>query len=260
MSDSSGVSSRVEAGFLSFDSMSLLEASSAVRSLSNTDGFSYVVTPNIDHMARLVEKNNSELRAIYSNADLILCDSRILQKIIKFARGADCQVVTGSDLTAHLFSRELNGNDSVMIIGGEEPLINDLRRLYPELQITHHNPSMGFIRKPQEVAELVSKIESVNPAFLFLAVGSPQQEVLSNALKKAKLNGVGLCIGASILFLVGEERRAPEWMRSLSLEWLFRMSQDPKRLVKRYLNNFSSLYSIWKSVSSKNANLKNQSV
>lgn len=47
--------------------------------------------------------------------------------------------------------------------------------------------------------------------------------------------GLTLCCGASINFLTGVERRAPQWMQRLSLEWLYRLLQNPRRLARRYL-------------------------
>jgi UDP-N-acetyl-D-mannosaminuronic acid transferase (WecB/TagA/CpsF family) len=46
---------------------------------------------------------------------------------------------------------------------------------------------------------------------------------------------LALCIGASINFLTGSERRAPRWMQLIGFEWLYRLMNDPRRLAKRYL-------------------------
>ena len=80
-------------------------------------------------------------------------------------------------------------------------------------------------------------VEANSPfRFCFLAVGAPQQETLARMLKaRGTARGMALCIGASINFLTGVERRAPQWMQSLGMEWLFRLGSDPRRLAKRYL-------------------------
>jgi hypothetical protein len=72
--------------------------------------------------------------------------------------------------------------------------------------------------------------------FCFLAVGSPQQEILAQQLKaRGVVRGLALCIGASINFLTGDERRAPVWMQRSGTEWLFRLLQAPRRMARRYL-------------------------
>jgi exopolysaccharide biosynthesis WecB/TagA/CpsF family protein len=73
-------------------------------------------------------------------------------------------------------------------------------------------------------------------------VGSPRQEVVAAALvKRGRATGVGLCIGASMLFLAGEERRAPGWLQQAGLEWAWRLAQDPRRLAGRYWRNTAIL-------------------
>jgi exopolysaccharide biosynthesis WecB/TagA/CpsF family protein len=71
---------------------------------------------------------------------------------------------------------------------------------------------------------------------VFLAVGSPRQEALAAAIRATGCaTGTGLCIGASLEFIAGAQRRAPVWMQRAGLEWLHRLGCDPKRLVRRYL-------------------------
>jgi UDP-N-acetyl-D-mannosaminuronic acid transferase (WecB/TagA/CpsF family) len=96
---------------------------------------------------------------------------------------------------------------------------------------------MGFMRDPAEVTACLDFIEAHSPfRFCFLALGSPQQEKLAQALKARGLaRGLALCIGASINFLTGEERRAPRWMRRSGLEWSHRLMLAPRRMAHRYL-------------------------
>ncbi len=76
-----------------------------------------------------------------------------------------------------------------------------------------------------------------NPArFVFLAVGSPRQEMLAAAIKATgAARGTGLCIGASLEFLAGAIPRAPGFMQRAGNEWLHRLLVDPRRLGRRYL-------------------------
>jgi UDP-N-acetyl-D-mannosaminuronic acid transferase (WecB/TagA/CpsF family) len=69
-----------------------------------------------------------------------------------------------------------------------------------------------------------------------LAVGSPQQEILAERLQVRDVaRGLALCVGASIDFVTGTQRRAPQWMQRAGVEWLFRLGQNPARLARRYL-------------------------
>jgi exopolysaccharide biosynthesis WecB/TagA/CpsF family protein len=72
--------------------------------------------------------------------------------------------------------------------------------------------------------------------FTLIAVGSPQQELIAAEIRDIDNGrGTGLCIGASIDFLAGREKRAPLWMQRLALEWLYRLLGNPARMWRRYL-------------------------
>jgi UDP-N-acetyl-D-mannosaminuronic acid transferase (WecB/TagA/CpsF family) len=96
---------------------------------------------------------------------------------------------------------------------------------------------MKFIRDPVAVESCLREIEAVGPfRFCFLAIGSPQQEIIAQKLKERGIvRGLALCVGAAIDFLTGVEKRAPVWMQEAGLEWLYRLTRNPKRLWTRYL-------------------------
>ncbi len=231
-----------------FDNLNLVEAAEQIRLLASASTFSYVVTPNIDHLARVSgDHANEELKSIYQNAALSLCDSRIVDKLLRFKNKKIKEVVPGSSLTQYLFSDVLTSKDKVLIVGVEQHYIDKLRVMYPSLTIEHINPSMGFINKPEEVKSLIQSITIIDADYIFLSVGSPRQEVLAGKIaESSSVSGVALCVGASVLFIVGAERRAPVFLQKLHLEWAYRMLQSPRRLVMRYAQNFLSLPVIYR--------------
>jgi N-acetylglucosaminyldiphosphoundecaprenol N-acetyl-beta-D-mannosaminyltransferase len=69
-----------------------------------------------------------------------------------------------------------------------------------------------------------------------LCVGCPAQEMIASQLAAIGCqSGIALCVGASIDFLIGTRTRAPLWVQKLSLEWAYRLAQEPGRLWRRYL-------------------------
>jgi len=238
-------------GLCRIDVVDMDSALSKIKALSYASIKGYVVTPNIDHLARLaVSQYKKDLKDIYFGASLSLCDSRILELILKAHGRKIPEVVTGSDLTAQLFETTLTKSDRVFILGGEEETIYKIRKRFPQIKIDHHNPSMGFINKSDEVKGVVDRIIKTDSDYVFLAVGSPQQEQIAKLLmENDDFRGIALCIGASILFLTGDEQRAPGWIQKLRLEWLYRLSQNPSRLAIRYLKNALSLPAINREIS-----------
>ncbi|WGL15255.1 WecB/TagA/CpsF family glycosyltransferase [Microbulbifer bruguierae] len=231
--------SSLDIGLCRIDLASMDEVRSTIRAMRKTNSPGYVVTPNIDHLVRLSgSKEEEDLKSLYYSATLSLCDSRILELMLKRHGFNIPEVVTGSDLTAKLFERDLGADDYVYILGGEDSLIVEIRQRFPEITIEHHNPTMGFIKKNAEVGQVVDLIVAKKPNYVFLAVGSPQQEIIAKKLcDQPEFKGIALCVGASMLFLAGAEKRAPGWIQKARLEWLYRLSQNPSRLAIRYLKN-----------------------
>jgi exopolysaccharide biosynthesis WecB/TagA/CpsF family protein len=197
--------------------------------------FGYVVTPNVDHLIRYYE--DPTFRAQYRAADFILMDSRFAARLVRLLKGVRLPVCTGSDLTTNLLGGVVQPDDRIVLIGGDAQQAEQITARFGLRNVRHHNPPMGFVTDPAAVEECLRFIESASPfRFCFLAVGSPQQEAIALALKaRGTARGLALCVGASIDFLTGKERRAPVWMQRLALEWLFRLIQSPRRLARRYL-------------------------
>jgi exopolysaccharide biosynthesis WecB/TagA/CpsF family protein len=199
------------------------------------DRFGYVVTPNVDHMIRFHESES--FRALYDQAAFILLDSRIAAFLFRLVHGIRVPVCTGSDLTAALFTRVIAPTDRIVLIGGSERQARLLESRFGLRDLHHHNPPMGFINDAKAVEACLEFVEAASPfRYCLIAVGSPRQEMVAQRLaQRGRARGLALCIGASIDFLTGGERRAPAWMQRSGLEWLFRLIQSPRRLAWRYL-------------------------
>ena len=200
-----------------------------------TNGFGFVVTPNVDHLIRYNE--DATFRDIYQRADFVLMDSRFLAGVLKLMTGLQMPTCPGSDLTAGLFESVIGPADDVLLIGGTASQAASLRKTYDIHRLRHYNPPMGFVDVPHELEACLRFIEqSGSFRYCFLAVGSPQQERVAYLLKlRGHARGLVLCVGGAINFLTGVERRAPVWIQHVGFEWLFRLVRDPWRLARRYL-------------------------
>lgn len=197
--------------------------------------FGYVVTPNVDHLIRYSE--DVVFRGHYRTANFVLLDSRFAAYTLRLVKGVRLRVCTGSDLTAALLSSVINPSDRIVVIGGTGAQADAIANAYGLQNMRHYNPPMGFAQDLEAIEECLQFIESQSPfRFCFLAVGSPQQEALAALLQaRGTARGLALCVGASLNFITGVEKRAPHWMQQFALEWLFRLAQNPRRLAGRYL-------------------------
>ena len=221
---------------LAFDRLSLDEALDWAGMRPAAAPFAYVVTPNVDHLVRLAdEPADSPVRAVYREATLCLCDSRVLARVAKLC-GVTLSVVPGSDLTARLLAGALATGDRLCLIGGDARLLADLRARLPGTEIVQHVPPMRLRENDAARDAAAAFAAEAGARFTLLAVGSPQQELLAWAIaSRPDARGIGLCIGASVEFVTGAKARAPRWMRTAGIEWLHRLLSEPRRLWRRYL-------------------------
>lgn len=222
---------------IGFDPLTLTQTVSRLRDVTPDIDFRYIVTPNVDHVVRLSAQRNTpgNFVGVYQRAAYCLCDSRILALIARYYR-VTLPVVPGSDLTAALFASVIAPGDVIAIVGGDEEMIEVIRTRHPGISILHHQPPMGLRHDPDAMATAAAFAAASRARFIFLAVGSPQQELLAQRIaERAEARGMALCIGASIEFISGHQKRAPVVVQRMGLEWVYRLLGDPARLWRRYL-------------------------
>jgi N-acetylglucosaminyldiphosphoundecaprenol N-acetyl-beta-D-mannosaminyltransferase len=210
--------------------------------------FSYVTTPNVDHVVRMSRDDNvaSAFRHAVDDAALRLCDSRILAALAARAN-LKLHVVPGSDLTAALFGQVIRPGEVIAIVGGDDVLCAALQRRFPLIHIDHHQPPMGVLRNSEAQSAIADFVAATTARFIFLAIGAPQAEIVAQRIAHdGRSTGIGLCVGASIEFLTGQQVRAPRWVQRMSLEWLFRLSTNPRRLARRYLIDGPRIFLIYR--------------
>lgn len=200
-----------------------------------SERFGYVVTPNVDQLVRYCE--DASFRRLYRSAEYVLLDSRVVALAMRLAKGMRLAVCPGSDLTAELLASAAGHADRIVLIGGRASQARRISAMYGLADLRHHDPPMGFIRDEAATEDCLQFIEAQSPfRYCFLAVGSPQQEIIAQRLQaRGRSRGLALCVGAAVNFITGAERRAPRWMQRMALEWLYRLLQDPRRLAHRYL-------------------------
>ncbi|GAG30117.1 unnamed protein product, partial [marine sediment metagenome] len=98
-----------------------------------------------------------------------------------------------------------------------------------------YSPSFAFENDEDENRKIVEMINKSSPDVLFVGLGPPKQEKWIWRYKDEINVPVSIAVGASFDFVAGSVKRAPKWMQKISLEWLFRLCQEPRRLWKRYL-------------------------
>jgi N-acetylglucosaminyldiphosphoundecaprenol N-acetyl-beta-D-mannosaminyltransferase len=219
---------------LDFADLDVAAAAEQLARRAPTEPFGYVTTPNADHLARL--NRRPELLPLYQGAMLRLLDSRVVALVARLVGLTPPHVAPGSDLTALLVARHLAAGERITIVGLAAQSLPALVAHTGIAMPAHHDPPLGFEHDAAAMQAAVDFVVAHPARFIFLAVGSPRQEMLAAAIRASgRARGVGLCIGASLEFIAGTEQRAPVWMQHADLEWLYRLGHHPRRLARRYL-------------------------
>jgi N-acetylglucosaminyldiphosphoundecaprenol N-acetyl-beta-D-mannosaminyltransferase len=201
--------------------------------------YRYIVTPNAYHVVAAHDEP-AHLLPIYRSAWLSLCDSRILRTLARLERRT-LPLVTGSDLVAALLN-VLNARgqsaapERVLVVGPPRGTATALHAAFPNVTFDVMPAPAGLAQNAGLRNTVARACMSRSWDIALLCLGCPAQEMI--ALELAELgckSGVALCVGASIDFLTGTRKRAPHWLQALSLEWAYRLAQEPGRLWRRYL-------------------------
>lgn len=220
------------------DNVNMSEAIEKIDELaSNKEDYSYVVTPNVDHIVKV--QTDYEFHRIYEDADLILADGVPVIWASKFLKKTLKEKVSGSDLFPLLCEHASKKGYKVFFLGGLEGVAEkakeELQRKYINLNVVGtYCPPFGFEKNEEENNKIIKILNDVKPDILFVGVGAPKQEKwIYNNRDQYKVP-VSLGIGASFDFIAKTTKRAPVWMQKVGLEWFYRFLQEPKRMFKRY--------------------------
>lgn len=229
------------------DNLTMQEAVAAADNLIQKRNASYIVTPNLDHIV-ILEKDK-EFAQVYKNADLILADGKPLIWISKHIKNPIKEKISGSDYFPELCKMCAEKGYSIFILGAAEGVAakaaENLCSKIQGLKISGtYSPPIGFEKNQQELKKISDMLTSVKPDVLAVSLGSPKGEkYLYHHMEEYGIP-LGISIGATIDFEAGNVKRAPKWMSDHGLEWLFRITQDPKRLIKRYWKDFVGIVPI----------------
>lgn len=197
-----------------------------------------VVTPNLDHLRRC--QRDMSFCALVAEADLVVADGMPLIWASKVQGTPLPERVAGSDLISSLSAAAAEQGRSIFLLGGDpgtaEAAAKILLQRHPHLKLAGTLcPPYGFDRKDDEIRSIELALESARPDIVFVALGSPKQEMLVERIRRVLPGSWWLGVGNSFSFLSGQVPRAPVWMQRQGVEWIHRLLQEPKRLFKRYI-------------------------
>ncbi len=182
--------------------------------------------------------DNPAYAAQVNAADMITPDGMPMVWMQKLQGVKRASQVRGTALMLKLLTFAETNHLTVGFYGGKQEILDEisarLKKDYPNLKVNYvFSPPFKFLTAAED-ARITENIRNSKTDILFVGLGCPKQERWM-AEHKDKLQSVMLGVGASFDFYAGNMRESPEWISKIGFEWLFRLTQEPKRLWRRYL-------------------------
>jgi len=210
-------------------------ALAAIEELVSSGRGGLVVTPNVDHLVK--GEDNAAFREAYAGADLSLADGMPLVWLARLVGSPLPGRIAGSDLTLPLMRLAARRAWRVYLLGGApgvaERAAQELRRSMGVNIVGWDSPMVRVDGSDDTGA--VARAAAARPDVVILALGAPKQELWFERARASLPGAVGFGLGGSLDFVIGRHKKAPGWVAASGLEWLYRLSQEPGRLWRRYL-------------------------
>jgi len=216
------------------DAVTMAEAVARVEAaVARRDSIQHVAI----NAAKVVKyQRDEDLRAAIDGCELATADGQVIVWAARLLGRPLRERVTGIDLMHALLDASRGRRFRVYLLGARADVLaraeSAIAELYPGIEIAgrHH----GYFA-PEDEDAVVESIAAAAPHLLFVALETPAKELfLARHRQRLQLPFV-MGVGGSFDVLAGERRRAPRWMRSAGLEWLYRLAQDPRRMARRYV-------------------------
>lgn len=184
-------------------------------------------------------QRDDDLRRIVNGSGLATPDGMPLVWLGQLHGFAHVGRVYGPDLMLRLCERGATTGHRHYFYGGTtrvvELLVQNLSSRFPGLQVA------GFYSPPfrpvgtLEDRDVLERINETHPDIVWVGLGTPKQDYWIATHREAVRAPVLIAVGAAFDFHAGLLKQAPAWVQRAGLEWLFRLSQEPRRLAYRYL-------------------------
>ncbi len=211
-----------------------------------------LITPNVDHLIKL--QSDRQFYELYKAATYVVLDSKVLFKALKFLGTPVREVIPGSDFFPAFYNyHKDNENIHIFLLGagpgvGQKAMETINRKVGRDIIRASYSPPYGFENNPSELSKIVKLINESKANVVAVGLGAPKQEKwIFDQMHLMPGVDMYMAIGATIDFEAGNVARAPRFFKQNSLEWLYRLIVEPKRLWKRYLVEDMPIFKlIWK--------------
>lgn len=204
----------------------------------------FIVTANPETF--MIARRNPDFdRMLRNEATTIVADGIGLVKASRFLGMPVKERISGVEVAAQLLKDADTLRKSVYFYGAKEEvihcLVDKVSHDYPGLTVAGARNGYDFNDK-----EVFRDIAEKQPDIVMVALGIPRQELLINRYFSQFRSGIFMGVGGSLDVLSGSKKRAPQFFIKFNLEWLYRITTEPKRLRRFYNNNIRFVFKVWR--------------
>ena len=142
--------------------------------------------------------------------------------------------IPGCELWLKIIAMTYQEKKTYYLVGGKQEVIDQtvskLKVDFPGIQIVNYRN--GYIKTDEERQALISDIKSKKPDIVFVAMGSPKQELLMEEMQEV-YPAIYQGLGGSFDVYTGNVKRAPKWWVDHNLEWAYRLIKEPVRIKRQ---------------------------
>ena len=225
---------QVRVGRLWIDAVTFAEALDAIESLARSGRVASEFTLNVDHLVQA--EQSEEFRRAHEDASLSIADGQPVVWASRLLGTPLPEKISGSDLLDPLLERVARAKMRLYLLGGAPGVAEQAAAALRQkgVEVAGFDSRAVDLTAPPDV-DLLGRLRAARPQVVLVAFGAPKQEIWIHRHRERIPPAVYIGVGGSLDFLAGRTRRAPRWMSRAGLEWLFRLSREPRRLARRYL-------------------------
>ena len=202
------------------------------------------------HSYNVAQKDEAFAESLNANDNLnhkkyLIPDGSSIVKACRWLKGKSLpkERIAGWDFFAFEMARlneSSNNHPCVMFMGSSEQVLEKMRERaakdYPNLEVVTFSPPFKPEFTDEDNTAIIDAINQANPDLLWIGMTAPKQEKWAwQHWSKLDIHCHVGTIGAVFDFYAGTAKRAPLWMQRHSLEWLYRLVKEPKRMWRRYI-------------------------
>lgn len=195
----------------------------------------YICFPSTNIVAKV--HKDEYLKTIFNSSFLTLADGKFTEYYFKLKGNKNIENISGFWLLRELLNTDLKH----YFYGGSQNTLNKLKfkieKDFPDAKVIGYSSppfvKIEDIKDSEQIKNDILHINQLKPDLIWIGISNLKQDVLMHHFVKELDQGLMLGVGAVFLYMSGEVKKGPEWVKKLGLRWLIRVIQEPRKEWKK---------------------------